>query len=325
MMSLREIWALHDEASEVGLETSIGYHSGVEFLLNSDKITGKRLFLVKFPSNINVDSFVNVRFRSLVVQMLDFSLYKELTFLILKSELAEIFISFAEDLLFQTSRCKDPLEVLNTVSKVISQWLKLFERAGSNLLSSESEKGLFGELYFFRTLLNEGYPIRELEVAWEGPLWADKDFTFPTAKFEVKFSSAKHASLKISSERQLEVLDDEREFIVLYVATESRSVGESLTDLIRDIRSIVSSDMPTLELLNEKILSYGYAEDDHNAYDKKFTVRHVNIFRITGDFPSITPKRLLAGVFNVNYEIELAACEPYKIFFSSVTEIINGY
>jgi hypothetical protein len=325
MMTLREIWALHDEATEIDLKTRVDSHGGVEFLLNSDKVTGKRLFLVKFPSDLNIDGFNNVRFRSLVIQMLDFSLYKELTFLILKSELADIFISFAEDLLFQTSSCKDPLEVLNTVSKVISQWLKLFERAGSNLLSAEAEKGLFGELYFFRTLLKEGYPTRELEGAWEGPLWADKDFTFPTAKFEVKFTSSKHASLKISSERQLEVQGDEREFIVLYIATESRSVGESLTDLILDIRTILSSDMSILELLNEKIFSYGYAEDDHNTYDNRFTVKHVNIFRITEDFPSITPKHLLAGVFNVNYEIELAACESYKVIFSSITEIINGY
>jgi hypothetical protein len=325
MMSLREVWALHEETEEESLVTIIGQHGGVQFLLNSDKIRGKRLFLVKFPAEFEAEGFENVLFRSLVIQMLDFGIYKELTFLILRAELGDIFISFAEDLLFHTSTCSTPKEVLSTVSSVISQWLKLFERAVSGLMSLESEKGLFGELLCFRTLVVEGYPLEILESAWEGPLWADRDYAFPNAKLEVKLSSAKHPSLKISSERQLEIVEGEREFILFYEVGDSPFSGESITNLVQDIRRMISKNPTVLERFNAKIGAYGYADEDQNAYTRKFTVRNTNVYLISADFPRITRHNLAIGLFNVRFEIELSACEPFRQLFTTLTEIINGH
>lgn len=325
MIGLRDIWASHDEMVEMEIKTTLGSYADVEFFLQSNKATEKRLFLVRFPQEVNSDDFNNILFRSLVIQMLDFGRYKELTFVILKSELQDIFISFVEDLLFQISTCSNPNDVLDTVSNVIFQWLKLFEMAVSSVLSPESEKGLFGELYLFRTLLREGYVARELEAAWEGPLWSDRDFSFPTAKLEVKLSGAKNPTLKISNERQLEVIREEREFIFLYQVTESRSTGESLVDLIDELRDSISSDLTTLERFNGKLSSYGYIEDDRSLYCKRFSVRKVKVFQILEGFPCITSETLLPGIFNVSYEIELSACEPYRKDYLTVTELINGY
>jgi len=325
MIGLRDTWADHAGAEQTEMVTSLGNWAGVEFFLNSDKLSGKRLFLVRFPKETGSEAFNNVLFRSLVIQMLEFELYKELTFVILKSELEEIFISFAEDLIFQTSSCNSPDEVLETVSNVIFQWLKLFERAVPNFLSSQAEKGLFGELYLFRTLLWEDYAPRDLEAAWEGPLWGDRDFSFPTAKLEIKLSSAKNPTLKITSERQLEVLGDEREFIILYQVDVSRSVGDLLTDLIDEIRIILASDLSTLERFNMKLLAYGYSDDERTYYDKRFSVRKASAYQITDGFPCITPATLMPGIFNVGYEIDLSVCEPYKIEYSKISILINGY
>lgn len=325
MKGIREQWGLLGRRDDVGAIISVSSHAGVDFYINYNILTQKRMFLLRFPSDTNIVDFNNVLFRSLAIQMFEFEKYKELAFLILEDELQDIFLSFAEDLLSQTSGCDDANDVLRTVSNIIFQWLKLFERAVSSVLSPQSEKGLFGELTLLRLLAREGYVLDGLLSAWEGPLFGDVDFSFPTAKLEVKLSSSKHPSLKISSERQLDISTGKRLFLFFYLVNESSTSGETLVDLIDDIRGIMSGHPVIIARFEGKLLAYGYTEDDRARYIKKFSLRHEKVFRIEEGFPRIVPDTLVSGLYNVNYEIEISACEPYRTEYLTITQLINGY
>lgn len=325
MIDLKLIWAEQLSESEKQIRTKICSIANVDCYLASNKITGQRLFIIELDSKINTQDFLSANFRGLVIQVLDFTEIKELTFILLDNELEDIFASFIEDMLEEAKYCQTANEMLSAVSNIIFQWKKFFELILVQKMSDETEKGLLGELLFFYKLLLDDFPITELENAWEGPLRNDKDYLFYKTSIEVKLTSSKYPSIKISNERQLDFVEEETLYLLLFIMEEKKAGEHSLVNTINEIRSIISRDKKALESFNYKINTYGYYDEHSEFYKRKYDIKNLNIYVVDDGFPRIIHRDILTGIYNVGYRIELSACEYYRITPRTLKELIYGH
>jgi len=185
-------------------------------------------------------------------------------------------------------------------------------------LGEESQRGLFGELWFLKT---RAMPVRGIaSVAnWLGPTLAAQDFQFVDLAVEVKTSVAdQDQSLHIVSERQLDDLGIARLFL-FHVSVDGRA-GErgSLPDLVDSIRADLRGG-PWAETFEEHLSESGYADVDRDRYLQPcYTIREENLFRVTGNFPRLTERDLPAGVSDIHYVIRLSACRPFAVGFDEL-------
>ncbi|MBN0154644.1 PD-(D/E)XK motif protein, partial [Pseudomonas aeruginosa] len=90
----------------------------------------------------------------------------------------------------------------------IRRW-KTFLSGRSQHLSIEEVRGLFAEIVFLTELIDRQMSSSDAVEAWLGPERSHQDFIFGNTAVEVKsLSGAERSSVRISSEDQLESLND---------------------------------------------------------------------------------------------------------------------
>jgi hypothetical protein len=325
MTDIKSIWSEHTEAAEKQVKTRLNIPERFECYVASNHITGKRLFIIKIDKAADSKAFKNIKFKGLAIQVLDFDHHKELTVLLLDNSLEDIFISFIENILEEISYCTTDNEALSKISNVIFRWKKLFDKAGYNGLTPEEQKGLIGELLLFKSLSDEGLSGRDLLIAWDGPDGGDKDFTFGHVGIEVKLTSSKYPSIKITNERQLNAPDTGRLYLFLYIVEEVKKEGFSLLGLVNTIREYFKGDLETLNRFNNKLRLLRFNDDDSENYAQLFSLKSLNRYLVDDDFPKVTQDILPNGVYNVSYSIELSSCEDSMLNSITNRELIDGY
>ena len=137
---------------------------------------------------------------------------------------------------------------------------------------------------------------------------------------EIKLTSAKNPSLKISNERQLDTQNISSLFLALYTTAETRNNGFSLNSLVLQIRKKIELDLDTSKQFNEKLILAGYHEIDTENYNQLYSLNQSCYFNISSEFPKITKNQLALGIYNASYSIELSAVEKFQV---DLTEILN--
>ncbi|WP_442587460.1 PD-(D/E)XK motif protein [Pedobacter sp. AW31-3R] len=325
MISIREIWDEQATLSEKYIKTPIDSIEAFKVFIATNQFTGKRLFIINLDKQTPDNLLKKAKFRGLAIEILEFDDHKELTIILFDNALVDIFSAFIEDIILELTQCLTNDDILNSVSKVTSRWKRLFDKANTAAMTSEQQKGFFGELFLLKNLLNEGYPAQLLMEAWTGPLGGDKDFIFGDAGIEVKLTSSKHPALKITSELQLETGSLDKLYLFLFVVEEVKKNGLSIIDLIAEIRISLNSNPDIFQIFNDRIRIVGYLEDDNEYYEQQYHLKEFMKYHIDGDFPRLTGSDLATGIYSVSYSIELSACEEQKINSSTITELLNGY
>jgi len=83
-----------------------------------------------------------------------------LLILILNQQHKDIFSVLCEDLINQVTSILDEKVLIKELLNRLAKWQTLFERLGQQGLTSEVQRGLFGELYFLRLFLNNSTEFR---------------------------------------------------------------------------------------------------------------------------------------------------------------------
>ena len=127
-----------------------------------------------------------------------------LVFKLLNFQHKDIFTVLCEDLIAsiatETNERKLVKEILNRFEK----WKSLFNKIGLQGLTSEEQRGLFGELYFLRKYLQNNTNFLEIVNTWIGTEKQVRDFQSETWAVEVKTTHGNnHQKVHISNERQL--------------------------------------------------------------------------------------------------------------------------
>ena len=197
----------------------------------------------------------------------------------------------------------DSTVALSIAFSQIKRWKAFMAGGKKRVLSDEEIRGLFGELMFFQQLL--GYHKDEIDTvhSWEGPEGKHQDFIFNNVAVEIKtISGRERNSIKISSEDQLETLND-RLYLRLFRFTEipDSDKAQSLNDLVGTIEKQFS-DSAALEKFQDKLAKAGYVMlDEYNS--PQLVTTDERTYSVENAFPKIVRSNLSSGISKVRYTV----------------------
>lgn len=230
-------------------------------------------------------------------------------------QFSDVFDVLLEDLIARLIDISDPRHVVREFLNQLDRWEALFSRYSSTGLTAEQQKGLYGELHLLRTLLTALTNKAQVLDSWVGQDAAIQDFRFASWAIEVKTSShSTRERFTVNGERQLDESPLENLFLYYLNLDIRKKGGESLNALISVIRSILAAEVSLLRTFNQKLIDAGYFDAQADAYEEDgYAIREKYLFRVTGDFPRITPVNLRPGVGEVRYSASLSDCLPYEV------------
>lgn len=195
----------------------------------------------------------------------------------------------------------------------LSRWKAFFDEGRFSGLGPEAQQGLFGELWFLRNFAARRVGVLPAVEAWTGSAHTHHDFQFPDHAFEVKSSVAKqHVKVHIASELQLEALGVESLNLVVLSFNVIQGGGETLPELVNDVRGQIPRGHPGVRLFDDKLLQAGYIAAHESHYTTGYAFRSERTYSVSEGFPRLREKDLPMGVGDVAYSVMLSACEAFR-------------
>jgi len=233
-----------------------------------------------------------------------------LRFLLNYQSLDELFVKLCWDLMDASRYDKHPvLKIIDQYNK----WLKLLQQAGNGIMSSSRQKGLLGELLYFRDMLKTDTTENVLN-AWIGPVGSDQDFVFPAYWAEVKAVSISADEAEISSLQQLDRTDVG--FLIVFFLDKSTSKGAqtlSLPEVITSLKTRFASVRESDEF-SCKLAQYGYYDKDAAKYSEtRYRFAEKRVYQVDDSFPRMTSSSVSSAVVSAHYGLSIAAIENNRV------------
>lgn len=238
---------------------------------------------------------------------------KYLIIKLLKNYHRDIFAVLCEDLLTSIMNISDEKKLVKSVLNRLEKWKSLFDKIGSQGLTLEEQRGLYGELHLLKKLLSRNFDKAKTLDGWVGPSGEIRDFQHEDWAVEVKTSSGNnHQKVQISSERQLDIRHLKTLFLYHVSLEKSNKGGESLISIIESIFGILNDNFLALNKFRAKLYEYGCFEIHYEIYLKTgYFIRKDNFYLVDENFPRIEESDLRIGVGDVNYSIILSQCSGF--------------
>lgn len=193
----------------------------------------------------------------------------------------------------------------------IRRW-KTFMSGRSQHLSAEEMRGLFAELTFLLELIERQASTTAAVEAWLGPEKSHQDFIFGNTAVEIKsLSGTERSTVRISSEDQLESLNDELFLRIYRLSCLPDAAGaQSLNAIVAAVQARLA-DAEAVEAFDRKLVAHGYAPLPD--YDQpRFVVSDVHSYRVVPAFPRLIRSQLPIGIDRVTYDIRRETIAPYE-------------
>lgn len=222
----------------------------------------------------------------------------------------DLFEGLCRTLAFALERATDSSSALAVALAHIRRWKTFLSGRGQHL-SAEEVRGLFAELAFLLELLNRTVPAAAVD-AWLGPDRSHQDFIYGNTAVEIKsLSGAERSTVRISSEDQLEALNDALFLRIYRLSNLTDAAGaQSLNAIVAAVQRRLG-EAEAVEAFDRKLVAHGYAPIPD--YDEPtFVVSNVSTYRVKDAFPRLVRSRLPAGIARVAYDIQLEAIAPYE-------------
>ncbi|SHE98935.1 Putative PD-(D/E)XK family member [Bacteroides luti] len=328
MSRLKEIY--EKQASSIKNEVvreKVESVSGVNCYIGTISFSKAKIFLLELDASLSVHANYLMRFVGVEIQILPVNkAKKELAIILLENELSDIFILFIEDIINSLTSVKNEEDAILVISKKIGYWKKLFSKFTGGLLTPQQQRGLFGELYFLRLLLENLNNKEKIVKGWQAPTGSNQDFYYNGIAIEVKTSKSNNPSIKISNELQLDTTGLINLYLAFYKLNEYPGNQNSLSGLITIIRNLLSKDYELLSEFNDKLESLGIDSETEAEYSNiSYSIRDEKYYKVVSGFPQITKATIDNSIFNVSYEINPIGCFDYEYNINSIiSEIKNG-
>lgn len=223
----------------------------------------------------------------------------------------DLFEGLCRTLAFALEHATDSASSLAVSLAHIRRW-KTFLSGRSQHLSAEDVRGLFAEIVFLTELIDREMPSNAVVEAWLGPERSHQDFIFGNTAVEVKsLSGAERSSIRISSEDQLESLNDALFLRVYRLSNLADAAGaRSLNELVTAVQARLDK-AEAVEAFDRKLVAHGYAPlPDYD--EPRFVVSGVRSYRVADDFPRLMRSQLPTGIAKVAYDIRLETIVQYE-------------
>ena len=225
-----------------------------------------------------------------------------LEFQLVAEKYEEEFLRLCWDMAESTLNSKNPLQDL--IARYLS-WQKLLQYKKDEIMSFERQKGLIGELFFFKKLL-EKYNPKETIAAWQGPEGADQDFVFNNTWAEIKTVAISAEKVKVSSLQQLDQPMEGKLVIYALEKTAKNVNSVSLPDIVSTIKKQYLSDPLLAERFEIKLFKYGYRQREEEFYAlNHFRLAWEKTFSVSKEFPRLIKNNVPSEITNCVYEISL--------------------
>lgn len=326
MSKIRHIW--HKQSllgsSEVIYKEKIEEVANLCCYIGTIGISGAKVFILELDKEIKIHQNYLKRFVGVEIQVLPALNHSELVIILLENDLSDIFSYFIEDIVNELSKIDNQNEALLKISTKINYWKRLFSKVTGELLNSQQQSGLYGELYFLNELLEHKIDHSLVIDGWHGPFGANQDFWYNGIAVEVKTSKSNKPSIKISNEYQLDISGLNELYLIFYKINMYQGGTDTLFKIIAEIRKKL--DYETLASFNEKVQSLGiYPELEEEYNSLSFSIIFEKQYKINEDFPKIIRKTLNDSISSVTYEIDPKHCTDFEIDIDIIlTQIANG-
>lgn len=197
------------------------------------------------------------------------------------------------------------------VSDVLARWRRFWTPASSELLTAEEQRGLFLEILFMVDWLIPAMGVAEAVASWRGPYGSPHDFVLPDASVEVKSTISSSRKHKISGFAQLEPLPLSKLFLFSSRLAEIPTGDSSLSRMVEQAQTLLSSHPSSLELFESALLAAGYDHRQSHEYSTPIATIAPVLYEVAEDFPrlstSLLPRGIPAGVVEIGYTVDLEA------------------
>ena len=236
-----------------------------------------------------------------------------LIFKLTNNQHRDIFSVLCEDLIANIATETNEKQLVKTLLNRFEKWKSLFTKIASEGLSSEEQRGLFGELYFIRKFMQRNQNYSALLNTWVGPANEVRDFQMGNWAMEIKTTHGNnHQKIQISSERQLDVTHLEKLYIYHVSLEKAQESGETLNQIVSSITNLLASDTIALNRFRSKLYEAGYFEQHLLLYDTiGYFIRQDTFYSVEAAFPRIQENELRSGVGDVKYSIILSQCDEF--------------
>lgn len=277
-------------------------------------------------SKINTSVYSNLKDIRIIIVPDDNDNSKSFLLIVLtNSEHNEVFSTLSEDLINQIAFVSQEEVLIREILNRFEKWKALFDRAASDGLSDEEQRGLFGELYFLRKWIFKSSNIQHCVQCWLGTERELRDFQSLKHGIEVKTTQGNnHQKIQISSERQLD--SSKLDTLILYHLSldSQQGNGETLNEIISSIVELLSQDFLALVQFKYKLLQAGYFFHHITKYQiKGYQIRQDSFYKVRDNFPRIEENDVRTGVGDVKYSIVLSNHSEYLMSESIVLKLIN--
>ena len=239
----------------------------------------------------------------------------------------EIFLRFCTDIVEATKIAQSETQAISKLLTRTWSWHRLLTTGSLGRLSVEEQKGLVGELRFLENYVFQATSISDAVESWLGPFGAPNDFQLGLACVEVKTYTRLKPYVTVSSIQQLDTSDSDTLFLYscqLERALETSDKSISLTELVDRVKSIIGErDSSVIVPFEERLSALGF-DPDEDYSDCNWLFGKEKLFRVNDGFPRISSKTVPRGVDNIQYRIEIAACEPFAEELTRLHSLIFG-
>ena len=224
----------------------------------------------------------------------------------------DVFIEVCSDLAEELSLLESATKRKIALLDFIDRWSRFFETYNLKTLPDEKQRGLFGELWWLRRLLNHGLTGNIVVNSWKGCERGYHDYDLDGKVVEVKTTLSKEPrKVQISNERQL----DENGLISLCLLVlslnQAEAGGETLPVIIDSIRNVLARDASCLRKFEHSLHATGYINAHAHSYTASYTVRIEELFRVGPGFPRIIT--MPCGIGDLKYSLLVASCSLFKV------------
>lgn len=325
MINIKSIWENQKPTGELIIRTRIDEIRHLNCFAATNHITGQHLYIMAVANNVTIPELKNYRFKGVEIYTVQSETENkcELYIYLLDNDLKDIFSLFIQNILEEIEQSVTESEGIKTTLNVVSKWKKLFDKINFNGLSLEQQKGLIGELLFLNILLDNKKTITNAVSYWTGAEqdFQAKDFTLGSVGVEVKFTSSKQPSIKVSNERQLDAANLSELFLILYSTEAVKDNGISLNSIVDQTRQKISTEEER-SVFNAKLQMNGYFDEDKEHYGRMYSLQRTFLFKVTSDFPKIVKGKLPLGIYDISYSIEISAVENFIVEPETIFEKI---
>ena len=283
---------------------------------HSDEVCGIA-FSYSENLKVSIDSFLNLK--ELYVQLYLDAAYKSNKLLIiqLSSEInKDIFAYLCDSLIESIENCETESKAIKVVINRLEKWKSMFAKGASDGLSVIEQQGLYGELiYLQKLILRDCFSYVDALKLWVGTDKASRDFQGNGWAVEVKTISVNNSDqITINGERQLDETLLNKLYLYHLSIEFSCMNGQTLNDIVDQIRHLLSEDLVALNIYNAKLMEAGYLDLHRELYkDRCYKIRKENIYKIDESFPRIKESELRDGVSNTIYSINVSTCSEYMV------------